>query len=908
MKFLKNTVAQLLLATFLKTTILAAAGPICALSNGQAADLVQGQPNFTLASINSGTPASGVTMNRPRKIFSDGTRLFVADTENNRVLIYNTLPTTNTQAPDLVLGQANQSSVAANRGATVAADTMDFSHSVYFDGTRLYVADYHNNRVLIWNSLPTVNGQAADLVLGQADFTSKLINRTGSTTTPSAGSLYWPAYVWGDGTRVVVADAYNQRVLIWNSFPTVNGQNADVVVGQSTFTTNTIGCNAASLNYTHQASIEGGKLIVTDTNNHRYLIFNTVPTSNGASADVVIGQNNMTSCSANGTGVGQTNVSWAVGYTVDASGALWIADYGNHRVLRYNQVPTSNGAAATLELGQADFSGISINRTGSTTVAAANSLYLPYGVVVAGGYVWVADMENNRVLRYSCPVATPTPTAFSTPCQAYPNVPACSWPSATQPGDLLVTMKQQGIVLGYRPSTDTWYKFATSSVGNLDGISIPPFAPDKVIVQGDTSGDIELLNGNGTSAGVWGTSASTDSLIGAWSPLDQSYWVPQQNANLLWHFPAGGGAGVAVNIGGATPNFPTGLAFDNVGNLYITDPGNSRIVKVSAASLGNVTPTATVLSTGLLHIAGISFDGNNTLYTTGWYNNSPRDSKIYRVDMTTGVSQMINDTFGPLGENGGGPLYHSDGLALDLDGNIWTSQAQLSYVRKGIYQVSPSGVPLRFAQIPAVVGGTNVTSSGPDQIVVVGQLLPRVCGASAPVCPNTATTTPSPTAGASTYTATPSPTLSSTHTNSPTPSVTATSTGGVATTFTQTITPSVTATFTPTPGLSNTVVWTPTPVASMTCILIPRKSPGDDSPHKVIVRSKEGGRCGVRVYRPEGRACKRLFDGQLAINETKVLLWSADDEAGQRVASGIYLVVFQDGNGTLHKSKVAIIR
>jgi len=96
-------------------------------------------------------------------------------------------------------------------------------------------------------------------------------------------------------------------------------------------------------------------------------------------------------------------------------------------------------------------------------------------------------------------------------------------------------------------------------------------------------------------------------------------------------------------------------------------------------------------------------------------------------------------------------------------------------------------------------------------------------------------------------------------------------------------------------------------VPSQTCIVIPVHTPGDDSPHKVIVRAKVGGRCSVKVYRPEGRICKRLWEGQLQPSEVKVLFWDNEDEAGQKVASGIYIAIFQDGNGAIHKSKVAII-
>ena len=48
--------------------------------------------------------------------------------------------------------------------------------SVTSDGQRLYVTDLGHNRVLIWNSIPTQNGQAADVVVGQPNMTSELDN------------------------------------------------------------------------------------------------------------------------------------------------------------------------------------------------------------------------------------------------------------------------------------------------------------------------------------------------------------------------------------------------------------------------------------------------------------------------------------------------------------------------------------------------------------------------------------------------------------------------------------------------------------------------------------------------------------------------------------------------------------
>ena len=99
-----------------------------------------------------------------------------------------------------------------------------FNHpmDIASDGERLLLADTRNNRILIWNSLPTENSEP-DIVLGQKDFYSN---------NPDTGmnQMNWPVSVSTDGEHVAVADTYNNRILIWNTFPASNGQSADLVI------------------------------------------------------------------------------------------------------------------------------------------------------------------------------------------------------------------------------------------------------------------------------------------------------------------------------------------------------------------------------------------------------------------------------------------------------------------------------------------------------------------------------------------------------------------------------------------------------------------------------------------------------------------------------------------------------
>ena len=218
---------------------------------------------------------------------TNGTRLFVADTTNNRVLIWNTIPVANQTAANLVLGQTTFTSITANAPGITSA-SLSAPSSITSNGTQLAVSDFTNNRVLLWNTIPTVNGQAANVVLGQALFTTVTANSGGI----GAGSISGSRGVYFDGTKLFVADSTNQRILIWNTFPTTNFQVANETLGQFNFLSN--GANmidAKGMNLPQQGFKDiNGKLYVADTANNRVLIWYTAPINSDIPADVVLGQ------------------------------------------------------------------------------------------------------------------------------------------------------------------------------------------------------------------------------------------------------------------------------------------------------------------------------------------------------------------------------------------------------------------------------------------------------------------------------------------------------------------------------------------------------------------------------------------------------------------------------------------
>ena len=268
---------------------------------GYSAANVLGQSNYT-------NHASGVTnqaMNAPTGVATDGQTLVVADTNNNRVLIWRSIPASVNQPADVVIGQTN---FTAGTGSTTQS-TLLGPQGVWIQGGKLFVADSANNRVLIWNTIPTANGQPADVVLGQSNFTSggtpSGCQATNLTLSATAAQLCNPVSVTSDGVHLFVADLGFNRVLIWNHIPTANGQPADVAVGQPNLTGATSNSGAAcgslapaypngpcvgNLSLPRYALSDGTRLFIADGGNDRVLIYNSIPTTSGAFADVVLGQ------------------------------------------------------------------------------------------------------------------------------------------------------------------------------------------------------------------------------------------------------------------------------------------------------------------------------------------------------------------------------------------------------------------------------------------------------------------------------------------------------------------------------------------------------------------------------------------------------------------------------------------
>jgi len=348
----------------------------------QNSSFVIGQSSFTTM---TNTPINSSSLNGPIGLaFDSGGNLWVADSGNNRILNYSSSSFGfNHPNGTTLLGQ---SSFTTNGFGTTAA-TLQAASALTFDSSgNLWVADEDNSRILEYTH-PFTTGQAASLVLGQSSFTT---GGTGTSTT----TLNTPdALAFDSHGNLWVSDQGNNRILEYSS-PFTTGQAAALVLGHSTFTQSSSGINATAMNTPFSLVFDSsGNLWVTDQNNNRILRYST-PFTNNMAASLVLGQSSFTTNTAGTSNITLNNPG---NIAFDSSGNLWVADASNNRIPEYKS-PFSNGMAASLVLGQANFTSKGVNNGFANP--STSSLNDVNGIAFdKSGNLWVADSGNNRALR-----------------------------------------------------------------------------------------------------------------------------------------------------------------------------------------------------------------------------------------------------------------------------------------------------------------------------------------------------------------------------------------------------------------------------------------------------------------------------------------------------------------------------
>lgn len=290
-----------------------------------------------------------------------------------------------------------------------AADTLFGPRGACLAGGQLVVADTGHHRLLVWDGVPTVDHAPAALCVGQPGFDREGRNARGPV---GRATLNVPTGVAWSGAVLAVADAWNHRVLLWHGVPRRPDQPADVVLGQASGRDNLANRGAdaptaATLNWCYGVAFLDGELWVADTGNRRVLRWSTLPTGDGAPADLVLGQPGPTTRDDNrGAAPSAGSMRWPHALA-RLGGRTLVSDAGNNRVMVWRSPPGRDGAAADAVLGQADL--VSADHNRGAYEPGAGSLNMPYGVCVAGGgaagarseRLIVADTANSRLLGFA---------------------------------------------------------------------------------------------------------------------------------------------------------------------------------------------------------------------------------------------------------------------------------------------------------------------------------------------------------------------------------------------------------------------------------------------------------------------------------------------------------------------------
>ena len=600
--------------------------------------------------------ATAAQLNAPRGVaLDDRGNLYIADTNNNRIRWMEP------HSGNIFTEAGNGTAGFSGDGGPAGAAQLNQPHGVALDGSgNLYIADTNNHRIrkvyqrAYQRVITTVAGTGTAGYSGDGGAaTAARLNSPSGVAVDGAGNLY-------------IADRFNHRIRKVDSsgnISTVAGTGTAGFGGDGGSATDT----AAQLNQPQDVALDGaGNLYIADRFNHR---IRKVDTSGNIST--VAGS----ARGFSGDGAAATSAAlrspWDV--AVDGSGNLYIADRGNQRIRKVDSAGVITTVAGT---GTRSFGG-----DGSAAVAA--QLNGPQGVALDGaGNLYIADTGNNRIRKVA---------------------------RAQSADDWVIETVAGGVIFSGDGAAATAARLSKPNDVAVDGagnLYIADRRNNRIRKVTSSSGNISTVAGTGTAGfgGDGGAATAAQLNYPAGVALDGAgnlYIADRSNQRIRKVDSAGnistvagdGTAGFSGDGAAATEaqlNWPSGVALDGAGNLYIADTINHRIRKVDSS--GNISTVAgggssglgdgsTAVAARLLWPRDVAVDGSGNLYIADYWN-----QRIRKVD-SAGVITTVAGT-GAFGYSRDGAaataaqLNYPSGVALDGAGNLYIADSNNQRIRK----------------------------------------------------------------------------------------------------------------------------------------------------------------------------------------------------------------------------------
>ena len=540
----------------------------------------------------------------------------------------------------------------AGDGGPAVAARLNLPYDVAVDSSgNLYITDRNNHRIRKVDSTGTITTIAGT---GKDGF-------SGDGGPATQAQLNFPTGVAVDGEgNLYIADAPNDRIRKVDSIGTIT---TIAGTGEQGFSGDGGPATQAQLDHPRAVAVDGeGNLYIADRNNNRIRKVDSTGTITTIAGGGGFGED--------GGPATQVRLNLPYGVAVDGTGNLYIADTNSDRIRKVDSTGTITTIAGTGERG---FSGDG----GPATQASLNS---PFGVAVDGaGNLYIADQYNNRIRRVDSTGTITTIAGTEERGFGGDGGPATQAPlflptgvAVDGEGNLYIA-DQYNHRIRRVDSTGTITTIAGTGERRFGGDGGPAIraqldAPSGVAVDG--AGNLYIADASNhrirkvDSIGTITTIAGTG---------EQGF---------------GGNGGSASQ---AHLFFPTGVAVDGAGNLYIADVGNHRIRKVD--STGTITtfagtgergfggPGGPAVQAQLDAPSGVAVDEAGNLYIADQYNN-----RIRRVD-STGTITTIAGTEERGFSGDGGPAIQARlslpySVAVDSAGNLYIADQYNNRIRR----------------------------------------------------------------------------------------------------------------------------------------------------------------------------------------------------------------------------------